>query len=114
MAVASSSERRSDMAGWAMRCRRALPSARQSATRAVASYAALIGVVVDEAHDQRAQQDPDIEAQRPVLDVVDIVLDALVHRLDARRLAAPAIDLRPAGDARLHAMAAQIAVDDLG
>ena len=41
--------------------------------------------------------DLEIERQRPVLDVVQVELDALFER----RVAAPAVHLRPAGDAGL-------------
>ena len=49
----------------------------------------------DAAH-QRQPHDLQVERHRPVLDVVEVVLDALLER----RVAAPAVDLRPAGDAR--------------
>src|SRR6266702_1398587 len=48
---------------------------------------------------RRAQQNVDIEQHCPVLDVVEIELDALLDLLLIVDLAAPAIDLRPAGDA---------------
>ena len=41
---------------------------------------------------------------RPVLDVVEVVLDALLER----GVAAPAVDLRPAGDAGLHLVAQHV------
>ena len=59
-------------------------------------------------------EDEQIEHQRPVLDVMEIMVEALRELLLGVGLAAPAIDLRPAGDARLDAMAGEIAVDDLG
>ena len=46
-------------------------------------------------------------ADRPVLDVVEVVLDALLER----RVAAPAVDLRPAGDAGLHLVAQHVLRD---
>src|SRR4051812_40018990 len=48
--------------------------------------------------EQRHQDDIEIETHRPVLDVVEIVLDAHVHLPELVRLAAPAADLRPSGD----------------
>src|SRR3954452_14261849 len=63
--------------------------------------------------DRRFQQDVDVEQHRPVLDVIQIELDALLDFLFIVDLAAPAVDLRPAGDARLDAMAREIAVDRL-
>src|SRR4051794_10177598 len=55
--------------------------------------------------DRRFQQDVDVEQHRPVLDVIQIELDALLDLLFIVDLAAPAVDLRPAGDAGLYAMA---------
>src|SRR5205814_3503242 len=46
-------------------------------------------------------------------DVIEIVLDAALDLVRAGELAAPAVDLRPAGDAGLDAMAGEIAVDRL-
>ena len=55
-----------------------------------------VGMLVEEAAEQREPHDLQVEAHRPVLDVVQVVLDPLLER----RVAAPAVDLRPAGDAR--------------
>src|SRR5215207_1400947 len=51
--------------------------------------------------------DLDVEADRPVFDVVEIVLDALLER----GVATPAVDLRPAGDARLDLVAEHVLRD---
>ena len=59
---------------------------------------ASVGVAGEEASERRAEQDLEVQEQGPVLDVIEVVLDAL---LDGG-LAAQAVDLRPAGDARLH------------
>src|SRR5207245_8062221 len=56
---------------------------------------------------QRMQQEYQVEAQGPALDVVEVVLDALLDR----RAAAPAVDLRPSGDAGLHLVAQHVAGD---
>ena len=48
-----------------------------------------------------------------MLDVVEVVLDALHDLVDRIGLAAPAMDLRPAGDPRLHLVAREIALDRL-
>src|SRR5690349_12638593 len=48
--------------------------------------------------------DLEVERQRPVLDVVEIELDALFERC----VAAPAVDLGPAGDASLHLVAEHV------
>src|SRR5947207_3065899 len=58
----------------------------------------LVGMLVEEAFDDRQPDDLQVETDRPVLDVIEVVLDALVER----RVAAPAVHLRPAGHARLH------------
>src|SRR5215204_792554 len=51
--------------------------------------------------------DFDVETDRPVLDVVEIVLDALLER----RVAAPSVDLGPAGDSRLDLVAQHVLRD---
>ena len=51
---------------------------------------------LEQTADEREPHDLEVERHRPVLDVVEVVLDALLER----RVAAPAVDLRPAGDAR--------------
>src|ERR1700694_1966363 len=59
---------------------------------------------------RRLEQNVEIEQHRPVLDIVEIELDALLDFLFAVDFAAPAVDLRPAGNARLDAVAREIAV----
>src|SRR5437879_2196186 len=59
---------------------------------------------------RRLEKDVEIEQHRPVLDVIKIELDALLDFLFAVDFAAPAVDLRPAGNARLDAVAREIAV----
>src|SRR3954447_10332312 len=54
--------------------------------------------VAVEPADEGQPHDFQVERDRPVLDVVQVVLDPLLER----RVAAPAVDLRPAGDPRLH------------
>src|SRR5688572_21969736 len=56
-----------------------------------------VRVLLAEAAQQREDQDLDVEQQRPVLDVVEVVLDPLLER----GVAAPAVHLCPAGDAAL-------------
>src|SRR5260221_18527 len=58
---------------------------------------------VQAAH-QCEPHDLDVEADGPVLDVVEVVLDALLER----GVAAPAVDLRPASDARLDLVAEHV------
>src|SRR5580692_687877 len=75
---------------------------------------ALVGVLVPgHQRHRRLEQDHEIEQHRPVLDVVEIELDALLDFLLAVDLAAPAVDLRPAGNAGLDAVAGEIAVNRL-
>src|SRR5688500_10748768 len=50
-----------------------------------------------------------VERHRPVLDVVEVVLDPLLDR----GVAPPAIDLRPAGQARAHLVAEHVLRDTL-
>src|SRR3981189_1195437 len=59
---------------------------------------------------RRLEQNVKIEQHRPVLDVVEIELDALLDFLFAVDFAAPAVDLRPAGNAGLDAVACEISV----
>src|SRR5215475_12451709 len=59
---------------------------------------------VEEAPHEREPHDLQIEADRPVLDVVEVVFDALIER----RVAAPAVHLRPAGQAGLHLVAEHV------
>src|SRR3979490_1171175 len=59
---------------------------------------------------RRLEQNVKIEQHRPVLDVVEIELDALLDFLFAVDFAAPAVDLRPAGNAGLDAVAREISV----
>src|SRR4051795_11213137 len=56
---------------------------------------------------ERHQQDLDVEPERPVLDVVVVPLDAVAER----GLAAQAVNLGPAGDPGLDAVAVAVAVD---
>src|SRR6267142_1300401 len=60
---------------------------------------------------RRLEQNVDIEQHRPVLDVIQVELDALLDFLFIVDLAAPAVDLRPAGDAGFYAVAREVTVD---
>src|SRR5437660_9349577 len=70
-------------------------------------------LVPGQKRDRRLRKNREIEQHRPVFDVIEIELDALLDLLLIVDLAAPAIDLGPAGDARLDAVAGEIAVDGL-
>ena len=52
------------------------------------------------AREQRQQENAQVEPERPVADVIVIVIDAALHRFVGVSLAAEAVDLRPAGGAR--------------
>src|SRR5437879_684053 len=78
-------------------------SPRDSLTRREAARS--VGVLAEEAAPDRPDQDLQVEPKRPALDVVEIVLDALLER----RVPAPAVDLRPAGHARLDLVAQHVA-----
>src|ERR1700676_1163816 len=64
-------------------------------------------VFVEEAPDEREPHDLQVESDRPVLDVVQVVLDPLLER----RVPAPAVDLRPSGQSRLHLVAKHVLRD---
>src|SRR5690606_28098265 len=59
---------------------------------------ASVGVRMPHAAEQREHDDLEIQPERPVLDVVEVVLDALLEV----GIAAPAVHLGPAGDPGLH------------
>src|ERR1700694_2229906 len=59
---------------------------------------------------RRLEKSVEIKQHRPVLDIIEIELDALLDFLFAVDFAAPAVDLRPAGNARLDAVTREIAV----
>src|SRR5262245_18312420 len=65
------------------------------------------GSVGCEDANQRQPHDLDIESHRPVLDLIEIVLEPLL----ARRVAAPAVDLGPSVDACLDLVAQHVLRD---
>src|SRR6266404_156428 len=62
---------------------------------------------------RRLEQNVKIEQHRLVLDLVEIELDALLDFFLAVDFAAPAVDLRPAGNARLDAVTREIPIHRL-
>src|SRR5213596_2096635 len=64
-----------------------------------------IRVAVAETGPEGQEEDLQVEAEAPALDVVEVVFDPFLDR----GLAAPAVDLRPARDARLHLVAEHVA-----
>src|SRR3954469_2702684 len=75
--------------------------------------ATLIGILALERDHHRAQDDVEVKAQRPVAQVVEIVVDARLHLVERLGLAAQAVHLRPAGDAGLHLVTLHVALDEL-
>src|SRR6202163_1773240 len=67
-------------------------------------------VVLRHQRQRRLEKNVEVEQHRPVLDVIEIELDPLLDLLFAVDFAAPAIDLRPAGNAGLDAVPREIAV----
>src|SRR5213596_762094 len=63
-----------------------------------------IRVAVTEPEPEGQAEDLQVEAEAPALDVEEVVLDPLLDR----GLTPPAIDLRPARDARLHLVAEHV------
>src|SRR6201988_761798 len=70
-------------------------------------------LVLGQQRQRRLGKDAEIEQHRPVLDVIEIELDALLDLLFIVDLATPAVDLRPAGDPGLDAVAGEVAIDGL-
>src|ERR1051326_223966 len=81
--------------------------------RAIAGEEKSIRVRVCRRRQHRAHDDFQIQPQRPVVDVEQVVLDALAHLVFGVDGAAEAVDLGPAGDARLDVVAAAREADAL-
>ena len=69
----------------------------------------LVRRFVHETFEDGQKNNLDIEPEAPLADVLQIELDAFFHFFQRVGFAAPAVDLRPAGDARLHLMAQHVA-----
>src|SRR6202171_4933080 len=67
-------------------------------------------IVLRHQRQRRLEKNVEVEQHRPVLDVGEIELDPLLDLLFAVDFAAPAIDLRPAGNAGLDPVPREIAV----
>src|ERR1700730_15182686 len=98
-------------AGALSRKRRAAPRflVRREATGLGHSIRVAAGKVLP----QRERDDLDVEPEGPVLHVVQIELHSPHHLFDAVGLASIAVDLRPAGYARLDPVAMHVAPDDI-
>src|SRR5438105_6649535 len=70
-------------------------------------------LVLGQQRQWRLGEDDEVEQHRPVLDVIEVELDALLDLLFVVDLAAPAVDLGPAGNAGPDPVAREIAVDRL-
>src|SRR5438477_902023 len=81
----------------------------EPAIRGDSLYLFSVRVLLPEPAEQGQDQDLDVQEQRPVLDVVQVVLDPLLDR----RVAAPAVHLGPPRDPALHAMAEHVLGDAL-
>src|ERR1700741_5162354 len=77
------------------------------------STAVLLCVLALEDDPGGLRDDAEVQAQRPVAQIVEVVVDARLHSLDRLRLAAQAVDLRPAGEPRAHLVALHVALDEL-
>src|SRR6185436_9022352 len=64
-------------------------------------------MLVEEPLEEREPHDFQIEANRPVFDVIQVVLDSFLQR----GVAAPAVDLRPASQAGLYFVAEHVLRD---
>src|SRR5262249_7391115 len=74
---------------------------------------ASMGIVIGPRREHGADHDLEIEPERPVIDVVQVVRDAAAHLVVGVGLAAQPVNLRPAGDAGLDVVAAGIDRDSL-
>src|SRR5690349_1236857 len=75
---------------------------------------ASVGILVTTKHKgDRAANDDEIEQERPVLDVVEVVLDTALHRFRSLRRTAPTVHLRPTRNARLYKMSYHVLRDHI-
>src|SRR5262249_32630570 len=72
----------------------------------------LIGVVTPHNHENGADDDPEIEAQAPIVDIPKVTVDPIANFRLCRSRAAIAIDLRPTGQARFDVMSKRIITND--
>lgn len=81
-------------------------------TRSAASLEeeVLVRVLMDEAFPEGEEEDLQIEQERPVLDVIEVEFNSLFHA----GIAAPPMDLGPAGDPGFYFVTEHILWDVLG
>ena len=70
-----------------------------------------ISVAVAGGRKHRAGDDLQVEPERPIVDVEQVMLDALAHLFVGVDFAAIAVNLRPAGNARLDVVPAGVQRD---
>src|SRR5262245_46108645 len=70
-----------------------------------------ISVTVAQDNPGGSEKNPEIERNRPMFEVIQVVLDALFHLVQRGCLAAKAVDLGPTGNTRPDLMADHVAVD---
>nr|GEU28033.1 hypothetical protein [Tanacetum cinerariifolium] len=71
------------------------------------------GIFALEHHQHGAHDDPHIEPQRPVAQVIEVVGDARFHLVERVGFATQAVHLGPAGDARLDLVTQHVTLDQL-
>src|SRR5690606_26787340 len=89
-----------------LRLRRRTPDAGRPTRRCTPR---LVRLRILEHQPDRAPDDVQVEAQRPLAQVLQVVADASLHVLELRRLASRPVDLGPAGAARPDPVAAHVA-----
>jgi hypothetical protein len=72
-------------------------------------------ISISTSHELETGQNEDlhVEPEAPIPDVPKVAIDPPFHHLDARRLAAEAIHLRPSGEARFDMLAKCVIGDEL-
>jgi hypothetical protein len=70
-------------------------------------------VLARQHHLHRLEHDPQVQPQRPVAQIIQVVLDARFHLVQRGGFTTQAVDLGPAGNARLDLVAQHVALDHL-
>src|SRR6185436_13504518 len=70
----------------------------------------LIGILALPYDEDRPPDDREVELERPVPQVIEVVFDARLHLVEGFGLAAQPVHLRPAGDARPHLVPHHVAL----
>src|SRR5687767_10329974 len=87
-------------------CRQALNDTQASSASAMLKRPfinhLLVRFLIRKQQQRGLQHDPEVQRQRPVVEVVEVVVNALLHLVYRLGLAAEAVDLGPAGYARPH------------